>query len=125
MRSGGREAELTVKIYVDQWLMINGVINTLLLLLLKGFIGLPAKNSRIFMGALTGCAVSGLTLLGTAGLYRLFAARGQWGNGFFPYGAAALVLRGIGMLWGGGLMIRAVWGRLNIPTFLEPCGDCF
>jgi len=125
MGSGGREAELTVKIYVDQWLMINGVINMLLLLLLKRFIGLPAKNRRIFLGALTGCAVSGLTLFGAAGLYRLFAARGQWGNEFFPYGAAALILRGTGMLWGGGLMIRAVWGRMNIPTFFRAMWGLF
>ena len=125
MGSGGREAELTVKIYVDQWRMINGVINMLLLLLLKRFIGLPAKNRRIFLGALTGCAVSGLTLFGAAGLYRLFAARGQWGNEFFPYGAAALILRGTGMLWGGGLMIRAVWGRMNIPTFFRAMWGMF
>lgn len=51
MRSGGREAELTVKIYVDQWLMINGVINTLLLLLLKGFIGLPGKKQPDLYGS--------------------------------------------------------------------------
>lgn len=119
MGSGRREAELTVKIYVDQWLMINGIINMFLLLLLKRFTGLPAKNSRIFLGALAGCAVSGLTLFGAAGLYELLAGRGLWRDGFLPYGTAVLALRGAGMLCGSGLMIWAVWGRLNIPTFLR------
>lgn len=29
------------------------------------------------------------------------------------------------MLWGGGLMIRAVWGRLNIPTFFRAMWGLF
>ena len=54
---------MTVRIYIDQWLLMNGAMNVLLLLLLKRLTGLPAKGCRIILGGLAGAFVSGAGLL--------------------------------------------------------------
>lgn len=106
---------MTVRIYIDQWLLMNGAMNVLLLLLLKRLTGLPAKGCRIILGGLAGAFVSGAGLL--TALFGSRAATAFLGNTIGCMWIFLLIIRGSCLFLGGALMIWMVWGRLAVPMF--------
>lgn len=106
---------MTVRIYIDQWLMMNGAMNVLLLFLLKRLTGLPAKSCRVILGGLTGAAVSGAGLL--AVLFGSRAAASLLENRIGNMWIWFLIIRGICLFSGGAMMIWTVWGKLAVPVF--------
>lgn len=105
---------MTVKIYVDQLLMINFAVNWLLLVLLKRFIGFPARNLKIVCGALAGCMVFGATVLGMGFIIRILPADKKHVGWIWM-----LLLRGLSVVLGSSLMIITVWGRMNRCIFFR------
>lgn len=108
---------MTVKIYVDQLLMINFAVNWLLLVLLKRFIGFPARKFRLVCGALAGSIVFGAAVFGTVFIIQILEInekRAEW--------IWIFLLRGICAVLGGSLMIITVWGKMNRRAFLRAMG---
>ena len=114
---------MTVKIYIDQWLMINAVMNVFLLFLLKRLTGLPAKGYRIILGGLAGALVSGAGLL--AVLFGNQAAACAWNGSRISLMVFILSVRGISLFLGGILMIWTVWGKLTAAVFYRTVKGLF
>lgn len=109
---------MTVKIYVDQWLFINFVMDYFLLTLVKGLLGLPVKRGRLSLGALSGTAVSGAGIAAVMGFSRIVQA---WNNPL-NFMAFLVVLRAVCALGGSFVMAWVAYGPLKRTGLLKAAG---
>lgn len=109
---------MTVKIYVDQWLFINFVMDYFLLVLVKALLGLSAKRGRLSLGALSGTAVSGAGIAAVMGFVRV----AQTWNSSLNFMVFLVILRAVCVLGGSFVMVRVAYGPLKSPGLLKAAG---
>lgn len=109
---------MTVKIYVDQWLFINFVMDYFLLVLVKALLGLPVKRGRLSLGALSGTAVSGVGIAAVMGFIRI----AQTWNSSLNFMVFLVILRAVCVLGGSFAMARVAYGPLKSPGLLKAAG---
>ena len=112
---------VTVKIYVDQWIFINFVMDYFLLALVKRLLGLSVKRGRLSRGALSGTAVSGA---GTAAVIGLGQTTQGWA-GTFPFMAFLLALRIACAVGGSLIMAQVAYGPLKRQGLFRAAGALF
>lgn len=112
---------VTVKIYVDQWIFINFVMDYFLLALVKRLLGLSVKRGRLSLGALSGTAVSGA---GTAAVIGLGQTTQGWA-GSFPFMAFLLALRIACAVGGSLIMAQVAYGPLKRQGLFRAAGALF